>query len=217
MTRILFLFVLFLLHPIEATGDPGPFLFVFLNTNPNKPVLPKEQVDSIMAGHMANISRLAAEGKLIAAGPFYDGGGIFVLSTASKDSGWAWLKTDPGVQANRWVIEMMPYVPRIGSVCSVGKDFTMTSYTFVRYSPSQASKKTSAFDASGTHLEYIRTAVPMDSVVAEGVFSDGSGSILVLRGEWDQAVFLKEPAVESKTIDAVMRRIYIAMGAFCER
>lgn len=217
MIRIVVLSFVLVLLPWTTTAQSGPFLFVFLNTNPNKPVLPQEQVDSIMAGHMANIGRLAAEGKLIAAGPFYDGGGIFVLSTSSKDSGWAWLKTDPGVRANRWIIEMMPYVPRIGSVCSVGKDYTMTSYTFVRYSPSKDSKRPPEFDASGAHPAYINTAMPKDSVVAEGVFSDGSGSILVVRGEWDQAVFLKEPAVEAKTMDALVRRIYIAKGAFCER
>src|SRR3989339_527286 len=97
-----------------GSANAQPYLFVFLNTNPNKPVLPKEQVDSIMAGHMANIGRLAKEGKLLIAGPFYDGGGIFVLATASKDTAWEWLRTDPGVRANRWNIELLPYHPRRG-------------------------------------------------------------------------------------------------------
>jgi uncharacterized protein YciI len=216
MKQILQSFAFLIILASCSLGQSGPFLFVFLNTNPNKPELPKEQVDSIMAGHMANINRLAEEGKLIAAGPFYGGGGIFVLSTASTDSGRSWLKSDPGVRANRWIIEMIPYVPRIGSVCSVAKDYTMTSYTFVRYSRSGSAMKASVPEESNEHLEYINTALPKDSVVAEGVFSDGSGSVLVLRGEWDEAVFLREVAVQKKTLEVSLKRIYIAKGAFCE-
>lgn len=51
-----------------------------------------------MKGHMANINRLAKEGKLIVAGPF-DGGGVFILNTTSTDEARLWLNTDPGVQA----------------------------------------------------------------------------------------------------------------------
>ena len=118
MKLLNFLFLLLLTLAPGLRGESGPFLFVFLNTNPNKPELPKEQVDSLMAGHLANIERLAKEGKILAAGPFYGGGGIFVMATASRDTAWEWLKTDPGVRANRWIIELLPYTPRIGSVCS---------------------------------------------------------------------------------------------------
>ena len=217
MKRIARSLTLCILLSCSLWAQSGPFLFVFLNTNPGKPDLSKEQVDSIMAGHLANITRLANEGKIIAAGPFQGGGGIFVFATDSKDSAWSWLGTDPGIRAKRWIIETMPYVPRIGSICSVGEDYEMTSYTFVRYMLAQTSTKKSVLDGSDSHLEYINATLPKDSVVAEGILSDGMGSILVLRGEWAESAFLKEPLVQKKVLDVLVRKIWIARGSFCER
>ena len=57
------------------------FTFVFLNNKADKAVLSKEEVDKIMEGHMANINKMAKEGKLIAAGPFEGGGGIFIFNS----------------------------------------------------------------------------------------------------------------------------------------
>ena len=37
------------------------------------------EVKKIMEGHLANINRLAKEGKLTAAGPLDEGGGIFIF------------------------------------------------------------------------------------------------------------------------------------------
>src|SRR6478735_2054305 len=50
-------------------------VFVFLHHKTDKAELPKEQVDKIMEGHMANIQKMAKEGKLLVAGPFEGGGG----------------------------------------------------------------------------------------------------------------------------------------------
>ena len=73
------------------------FVWVFLNTNPNRPELPKAEVDSLQAGHMANIGRLAKEGKLLIAGPFYGGGGIFGFRSTTIDTVNEWLSTDPAI------------------------------------------------------------------------------------------------------------------------
>ena len=63
----------------------------------------KHQLDSIFRGHMANIQRLAAEGKLVVAGPMGDNDknyeGIFVFNTSSVDEARQWLNTDPAIQA----------------------------------------------------------------------------------------------------------------------
>jgi uncharacterized protein YciI len=63
----------------------------------------KKVTDSIFRGHMANIQRLASEGKLVVAGPMgkndkeYEG--VFVFNTASVDEAKQWLNTDPAIQA----------------------------------------------------------------------------------------------------------------------
>ena len=106
------------------------YSFVFLHKKSSVEPLPKEQLDKIMEGHMANIERLAKEGKLIVAGPFEGGGGIFILNTTSTDEAKQWLSTDPGIQANRWDIEILPYTPRVGAVCVAKEPYEMVSYRF---------------------------------------------------------------------------------------
>src|SRR6186713_399170 len=119
MKRLTFLLVIFSL-PLFA--QQKQYTFVFLHKKENTE-LPKEQVDKIMEGHMANINRLAKEGKLLVAGPFEGGGGIFILNTTSSDEARQWLSTDPGIQANRWDVEVLPYKPRVGSVCLVKEPY----------------------------------------------------------------------------------------------
>src|SRR5687768_17415336 len=99
MKTLIFFFALVLSVSCYAQKQ---YSFVFLNKKPDAEKLPEEQSKKIMEGHMANINRLAKEGKLLAAGPFDGGGGIFILNTTSVEEGRQWLSTDPGVQANRW-------------------------------------------------------------------------------------------------------------------
>jgi uncharacterized protein len=58
--------------------------------------------DSLFAGHMQNISRLADEGKLIVAGPLSANEnkyrGIFILDTDSLELAREWLQTDPVIR-----------------------------------------------------------------------------------------------------------------------
>jgi uncharacterized protein YciI len=95
------LFIGLFLSAFILWGQDKSYTFVFLNKKADAEPLPKEQVDKIMEGHMANINRLAKEGKLVAAGPFDGGGGIFILNTTSINEANEWLSTDPGIQAKR--------------------------------------------------------------------------------------------------------------------
>jgi uncharacterized protein YciI len=68
-------------------------------------------------GHMANINRLAACGKLLIAGPFdvQPGApadaiaGIFIFDVPTLEEAVALTQTDPAVKAGRFVVEVVPW------------------------------------------------------------------------------------------------------------
>ena len=62
----------------------------------------------IQRGHMDNITKLADEGKLVAAGPFFgdsDFQGLFVFNVETVEEAQLLTETDPAVQAGRLVFE----------------------------------------------------------------------------------------------------------------
>ena len=74
------------------------YYLVLLRKGPAWGTGTKEESERIGSGHMANIKRLATEGKLILAGPFSDDGdlrGMFIFGTASIEETKALCDTDP--------------------------------------------------------------------------------------------------------------------------
>lgn len=193
------------------------FVFVFLNKKQQPSELPKEDVEKIMAGHMANINRLAKEGKLMAAGPFDGGGGIFIFKSNSRKQVEEWLSTDPGVQARRWNIEIFNYGPRVGSVCSVVEPYEMTNYTFVRFGVNLTKYTVAQLpDGLKAHDDYLKKLVPAGNVIAEGSFGAEEGGILIMKSDIQQGVIEHDPAVEKGFIEFDIKKLYIAKGSFCE-
>jgi uncharacterized protein YciI len=73
----------------------------------------KAASDSLFAGHMKNIQRLASENKMVIAGPLGNNDkmyrGIFVLNTSSKEEAEKLVATDPAVQAKVFEAEYYPW------------------------------------------------------------------------------------------------------------
>jgi uncharacterized protein YciI len=193
-------------------------IFVFLNSRSDKEELPEDQVKKIMDGHMANIAKLAKEGKLISAGPFDGGGGIFIFKSKSIDQVNEWLKTDPGVVANRWRVEVLPYFPRVGAACAVGEKYEMVTYQFIRYIPNIAKFNVQeAPQIFKRHDDYLKGIIKTGNVVAEGIFGDSEGGILVIRGDLQNEVIETDPAVREGLLEIEIKKLWIAKGAFCEK
>lgn len=200
-------------------GQSGKsFVFVFLHTRSDKAELPKEEVDKIMSGHMANINKMAKEGKLLAAGPFEGGGGIFIFNTTSVDEVTEWMKADPGIQANRWKLEKLLYTPRTGSVCSVKEPYEMTMYSFVRFLPNIAKFNVQmAPETFGKHDEYLKEIKKTGNVIAEGTFGESDGGILIMKGKVQPEVIENDPAVREGLLEIWVKELYVAKGSFCEK
>jgi uncharacterized protein YciI len=75
---------------------------------------PREEGEAqrLQAAHRANINRLAAEGKLVLAGPFADDGelrGIYIFDVPTIAEAQALTRTDPAIQAGQLVMELHPW------------------------------------------------------------------------------------------------------------
>jgi uncharacterized protein YciI len=90
-----------------------PYTIVMLTTGSVK-IEDKTKMGELMKGHMANIGKLADEGKIIVAGPFLEKNkenyrGMFIFNTKSKEEAEQWVKTDPAVQAGVFSYEIFPW------------------------------------------------------------------------------------------------------------
>ena len=78
------------------------YVLVILKTGTAK-LTDKATLDSIFKGHMKNINRLAADGKLIVAGPLEKNGqayrGIFIFNVKTLEEARALVETDPAVKS----------------------------------------------------------------------------------------------------------------------
>lgn len=79
------------------------YYFVELIRNPDKPQIDSTEVMAIQEAHMANMTKMVEDGKLLCAGPFGDGngGGIWILKVDSYDEAEELCKLDPAIKNNR--------------------------------------------------------------------------------------------------------------------
>lgn len=96
-----------------GADDMGMRMYVMalLKAGPNRN-RPQEEARALQAAHMANIDRLAAEGKLVLAGPFGDNGelrGIYVFAVSTVAEAEALTLSDPAVKAGQLVMELHPW------------------------------------------------------------------------------------------------------------
>ncbi len=88
------------------------YVFVILKTGPAV-IEKKETRDSLFAGHMKNINRLAGENKLIVAGPFGKNDlkyrGLFILDVKTIEEAKELVNTDPAVAAKIFDVELIPW------------------------------------------------------------------------------------------------------------
>ena len=67
----------------------------------------------LQEGHMANINKMAASGKLLVAGPFLEDAnwrGVFILKCDTKEEAENLVKDDPAVKAGRLSYEIHPWM-----------------------------------------------------------------------------------------------------------
>lgn len=215
----LFVLLISLLSLSNLYGQEFDRVFVFLNKNPNKVVLPQDSVDALMEMHFKKMGDLGTQGKLINAGPFEGGGGLFVMNSASVDTVQQWLQTDPAVRANRWNIEMYPFTTTVGGSCVVGAAYEMGMYSFVRYAPSNeiANYKSKMNEAKEVSMkELIASLNETGDLIMAGYFASNEGGVLVLKSDSGIEKIKSSTAANTGTITFEFKELWIAKGSFCE-
>ena len=87
------------------------YVMAFLKAGPNRDQ-DSTTAAELQRAHLANISRLAEEGKLVLAGPFMDDGeirGIYIFDVKTNDEARKLTETDPAIKAGRLIMELHPW------------------------------------------------------------------------------------------------------------
>lgn len=110
-----------------------PYVVALLKPGPNRDQ-PPDEAKALMAGHLANIERMANEGSLVLAGPFLDDGpyaGIYVFAVKTVEEAAALTATDPAIQAGRLEMELHPWYgsAALGELTPLHRRIQRTSLT----------------------------------------------------------------------------------------
>jgi len=89
------------------------YVLCILKTGPNDAKVKGKARDIAFAGHMANIGRLADEGKLAVAGPFEKNDlafrGLFIFDVSKIADAKKLVETDPAVKAGIFKYDLIPW------------------------------------------------------------------------------------------------------------
>ncbi len=84
------------------------YVMAFLKRGPNRD-RDSTEAAQLQSAHLQNIRRLAKEGKLLLAGPFFDDGdlrGIYLFNVETLEEAEALTNTDPAIKAGSLVLEL---------------------------------------------------------------------------------------------------------------
>ena len=89
------------------------YVLCILKTGPKDADVKGQERKEIFAGHFANITRLAEEGKLAVAGPFGKNDksyrGLYIFNVATVEEAEKLVVLDPAVKAGVFVAELTPW------------------------------------------------------------------------------------------------------------
>ena len=97
----------------DKPNTPEHLVFGFLMRGTNRGQLPAEESKSIQAGHLAYMTELHKQGKLIAAGPFMEASdmrGVVIYRVATIKEAQQLAASDPAVKAGRLIIDARPWM-----------------------------------------------------------------------------------------------------------
>jgi uncharacterized protein YciI len=169
----------------------------------------KEAGEKLQEEHMSNIRKMAAEHKLVIAGPFLDDTalrGIFVLRAESAAQAQAWAESDPAVKAGRLAPEVHgPWQIDASAIHDPSEPPAFEQYTLVllkrgdKWNP----EAPEFMDVMKQHRALVKKMVDQGSLAIAGpfAFSDPGEvrgvSIFRVGAEQTAALLKDDPAVKA--------------------
>ena len=101
----------------EPKYEMTTYVMGLLRKGPKWTAASTPKTQRIQAGHMANIRKMGATGKLIVAGPLSDNGelrGVLIFERTSIEEAQAMVDQDPAVKAGRLIVELHPWFAAAG-------------------------------------------------------------------------------------------------------
>lgn len=205
-----FLIIFTMILALQSYGQEYNHVFVFLNSKPDKEEISAEEEAVLQNAHRENIGKLVDEGKLIAAGPFDGGGGIFILTTGQASVAQAWLESDPAIKANRWNIDLYPVQFLRGGACLAKEPYEMVNYDFARvsYINDIANYKTNQDGA-----DIWEKLVDDEDILMVGIFPQRDGGVIVYKKREKTLLFGTN---QDEQVSLVQKKLWVAKGSFCE-
>jgi uncharacterized protein YciI len=198
-----------------AAQEKKLYVIVFLSKNSEASKISEEQSNRLSQAHQTALQKLAQEDKLLVAAPYEGGGGLLVMNTTSVGEAGTWLKADPAIEAGIWQTELSPYQSRTGRPCrnNIQEDLP---FQFVRFD-AVVSKFTAASypDIIRKHDAFIKRLVSTGNVVAEGIFGDYDGGMMVIKGSLQREVIEADPGVQEGLLDITYQKVSFMKGSFC--
>ena len=208
MRSLLIIFGLIL--AIQSYAQEYNQVIVFLNSKPDKETITTEVEEALQKAHIANIDRLVKEGKMIVAGPFDGGGGIFILTTGDASVARAWLDSDPAVKANRWDVDLYPVQYLLGGACLAKEPYEMVNYNFIRVSIINEIANYKMNKASATVWGSL---IQAEDILMTGIFPQEDGGIIIYSGQERTDWFGK---YQDEQVSLTHKNVWVAKGSFCE-
>ena len=169
--------------PTQSSAKPAQYFFVLLRRPANAPQLSKEAGEKLQEEHMANIHKLAAEHKLLVAGPFLDDTalrGIFVYQADSAGQVQEWADSDPAIKAGRLSPEVHgPWLIDGSAIHDPAEAAGLEQYTVVLMKRGDKwNADTKVADVMKLHGPFIKWMIDQGKLAIVGPFEPGDPSEL---------------------------------------
>jgi len=206
------------------------YQFGLLRIGPSWTATRTPATDSIQAGHMANIKRMANEGVLLAAGPMGDAGdlrGIFIFRADSVARLREAVARDPAVRSGRLTLDLFSWFAPSG----IGEPYkklaqkpgyrdSMVKLQLVLLKAGPKSTQEVTDESRAVQIAHVRgifQGLASGELATAGPFTDGGDlrGVLVYRGDstYAHGRALEDPAVKAGRLTVEMHPWWTGYGA----